>query len=357
MGSPNVSVGRRAPSRWAAIDSPYGPAPMTTVGCMCLGLQPMAAAIAGHMGTAPRDSTPRPGTRLKSPESGRRPNEPSTPRGRLSPPLGKATIDPGHASASTGLMPTVGAVHPDVYARWTRSPQPVDSGGPPPHGRGAAVIEIERAIEPEPGGKTVTQTTQLARVLIADDQTLFRSGLAGLLNQDRRVSVVGQAVDGDDAVKQAATLKPDVVLMDVKMPNLDGVEATRRIVAEHPEVKILILTTFDADTFVLQALRAGASGYVLKDSQPEAIVSSVLAVLSGERVMASVVANRVLDMLTGATTPKDFYNGLTAREIEILKLMATGQANKQIARRLEISEKTVRNHVSHMYEKLQIYER
>ena len=94
IGSPNVSVGRRAPSRWAAIDSPYGPAPMTTVGCMCLGLQPMAAAIAGHMGTAPRDSTPRPGTRLKSPESGRRPNEPSTPRGRLSPPLGKATIDP-----------------------------------------------------------------------------------------------------------------------------------------------------------------------------------------------------------------------------------------------------------------------
>ena len=203
----------------------------------------------------------------------------------------------------------------------------------------------------------MAQTTQLARVLIADDQTLFRSGLARLLTEDKRVSVVGQAVDGLDAVKQASAHNPDVVLMDLKMPNLDGVEATRKIVAEHPEIKILILTTFDADTFVLQALRAGASGYVLKDSQPEAIVSSVLAVLSGERVMASVVANRVLDMLTGATTPKDFYNGLTAREIEILKLMATGQANKQIARRLEISEKTVRNHVSHMYEKLQIYER
>ena len=204
---------------------------------------------------------------------------------------------------------------------------------------------------------TAQTTTQVARVLIADDQTLFRSGLAGLLNDDNRVTVVGQAVDGQDAVNQAGILKPDVVLMDVKMPNLDGVEATRRIVAEHPDIKILILTTFDADTFVLQALRAGASGYVLKDAQPQAIVSSILAVLSGERVMASVVANRVLDMLTGTTTPKDFYNGLTAREIEILKLMATGQANKQIARRLEISEKTVRNHVSHMYEKLQIYER
>jgi DNA-binding NarL/FixJ family response regulator len=204
---------------------------------------------------------------------------------------------------------------------------------------------------------SVDTVTQVARVLIADDQTLFRTGLAGLLHSDRRVNVVGEAVDGADAVKLVDELKPDVVLMDVKMPNLDGVEATRRIVADHPEVKILILTTFDADTFVLQALRAGASGYVLKNSQPEAIVSSILAVLSGERVMASAVANRVLDMLSGTTTPKDFYNGLTAREIEILKLMAVGQANKQIARKLEISEKTVRNHVSHMYEKLQIYER
>src|SRR5207249_6014840 len=199
--------------------------------------------------------------------------------------------------------------------------------------------------------------TRVARVLIADDQTLFRTGLARLLDEDPRVEVVGQAVDGADVVKRAAALHPDVILMDLKMPNLDGVEATRRIVAEHPEIKVLILTTFDADTYVLQALRAGASGYVLKDAQPQAIVSSILAVLSGERVMASVVANRVLDMLTGTTTPKDFYNGLTAREIEILKLMAVGQANKQIARRLEISEKTVRNHVSHMYEKLQIYER
>ena len=199
--------------------------------------------------------------------------------------------------------------------------------------------------------------TRGARVLIVDDQTLFRTGLARLLDDDPRVEVVGQAVDGADAVKLAATLKPDVILMDLKMPNLDGSEATRRIVAEHPEIKILILSTFDADTYVLQALRAGASGYVLKDSQPDAIVSSILAVISGERVMANAVANRVLDMLSGTTTPKDFYDGLTAREVEILKLLAAGQANKQIARRLAISEKTVRNHVSHMYEKLQIYDR
>ncbi|HYS02865.1 MAG TPA: response regulator transcription factor [Candidatus Eisenbacteria bacterium] len=204
---------------------------------------------------------------------------------------------------------------------------------------------------------TAQAAPQVARVLIADDQTLFRSGLARLLEEDPRVQIVGQAVDGLDAVKQAGTLKPDVVLMDLKMPNLDGVEATRKIVNEHPEIRVLVLTTFDADSYVLHALRAGASGYVLKDSQAPAIVSSILAVAAGERVMASAVANRVVDMLTGTTTPKEFYDGLTAREVEILKLLATGQANKQIAYHLRISEKTVRNHVSNMYAKLQIYDR
>ena len=199
--------------------------------------------------------------------------------------------------------------------------------------------------------------TRVARVLIADDQTLFRSGLARLLDEDPRVEVVGQATDGADVVNRVGTLKPDVVLMDIKMPNVDGIEATRRIVADHPEVKILVLTTFDADSYVLQALRAGASGYVLKDSLPEAVVSSILSVMAGERVMASAVANRVLDMVTGSTTPKEFYDGLTVREVEIMKLLASGQANKQIARKLGISEKTVRNHVSHMYEKLHIYDR
>jgi DNA-binding NarL/FixJ family response regulator len=195
------------------------------------------------------------------------------------------------------------------------------------------------------------------RVLIADDQTLFRSGLARLLAEDPRLTLVGQAADGVDAVKKAAALKPDIVLMDLKMPGLDGVEATAQIVASQPDVKVLILTTFDADRYVLQALRAGATGYVLKDSEPAAISSSIMAVLSGERVMAGAVANRVLDMLTGASTPKAFYDGLTAREVEILKLMATGKPNKQIAFSLKISEKTVRNHISHIYEKLQIYDR
>jgi DNA-binding NarL/FixJ family response regulator len=195
------------------------------------------------------------------------------------------------------------------------------------------------------------------RVLIADDQTLFRVGLARLLEEDERVKIVGQAGDGAEAVKLAGSLKPDVVLMDLKMPNLDGIEATRQIAATYPGVKVLLLTTFEADNHVIQALKAGASGYILKDSKPDSIVSSLLAVMAGERVMASAVANRVLEMLTGTTTPKEFYDGLTGREIEILKLLAGGMANKQIAYKLKISEKTVRNHVSNMYEKLNIYDR
>jgi len=199
--------------------------------------------------------------------------------------------------------------------------------------------------------------TKAARVLIVDDQTLFRTGLASLLAGDERIDIVGQAIDGADAVKQAIKLKPDVVLMDIKMPNTDGIEATRQIVEAIPGIKVLILTTFETDSQVIQALKAGASGYVLKDSSAAAIVSSIVAVMSGERVMASAVANRVLEMLTGTATPKEFYDGLTNREIEILKLLANGMANKQIAYRLKISEKTVRNHVSNMYQKLGIYDR
>ena len=198
---------------------------------------------------------------------------------------------------------------------------------------------------------------RVARVLIADDQTLFRRGLARLLEEDPRIALVGQAADGHDAVKKAAALRPDVVLMDLRMPGMDGAEATQQIIREHPEVKVLILSTFEADSYVLQALKEGASGYILKDAEPAAIASSIMSVLSGERVMAGAVANRVLDMLTGSSTPKEFYDGLTAREVEILKLMAKGQANKQIAFNLKISEKTVRNHISHIYEKLQIYDR
>lgn len=208
-----------------------------------------------------------------------------------------------------------------------------------------------------PSWKLPLITGKPVRVLVADDQTLFRAGLARILADDPRVTVIGVAADGVEAVRMCRELHPDVVLMDVRMPNLDGIKATEQIKANTPEIPVLILTTFEADSHVLAALRAGASGYVLKDSEPESIVSSLLAVRSGERVMSGPVAQRVLGMLTGDTTPKDFYDGLTAREIEILKLIAEGSANKQIAYKLSISEKTVRNHISNMYEKLQIFDR
>jgi DNA-binding NarL/FixJ family response regulator len=209
----------------------------------------------------------------------------------------------------------------------------------------------------EKGNSQLATQARTVRVLIADDQTLFRSGLARLLQEDPRITLAGEAAHGLEAVEKAASLKPDVVLMDLKMPGMDGVAATAKITAEHPGVKVLILSTFDADSYVLQALRAGACGYVLKDAQPSAIVSSIMAVLAGERVMAGAVANRVLDLLTGASTPKEFYDGLTSREVEILKLIASGKPNKQIAFTLKISEKTVRNHICHIYEKLDIYDR
>jgi len=160
-----------------------------------------------------------------------------------------------------------------------------------------------------------------------------------------------------EAVRRCRALEPDVVLMDIKMPNLDGIQATEQIVAACPGIPVLILTTFEADSQVLAALRAGASGYVLKDSDLEALISSILVVRSGERVLAGPVAERVLGMMTGDATPKDFYDGLTSREIEVLKLIASGAANKQIAYKLSISEKTVRNHISNMYEKLQLFDR
>ena len=199
--------------------------------------------------------------------------------------------------------------------------------------------------------------TRAIGLLIADDQALFRSGLARLFADDVRVEVLGEAADGAEAVRLAARLKPDVVLMDLRMPNLDGVEATRQILTANPAVKVIVLTTFDTDNQVLLALQAGASGFALKDTTPEAIIHAIEAVMAGQRVMASQVAQRVLDMISGVKSPKDFYDGLTAREVEILRLVAGGQANKQVAYQLRISEKTVRNHISHIYEKLGIYDR
>jgi DNA-binding NarL/FixJ family response regulator len=189
-------------------------------------------------------------------------------------------------------------------------------------------------------------------VLIADDQTLFRSGLAALLDKDPRVIVVGQAANGEEAVRMVDELKPDLVLMDLKMPGMEGVEATRLIHTKHPKVAVIILSSFSGDGHLIQALEAGASGYVLKDTNVATIVNSMLAIAGGARVMSGAIADRLLGMVS--SKPRESYDGLTAREVEILKLVAIGLANKQIAYRLKVSEKTVRNHISNMYEKLGI---
>ncbi len=198
---------------------------------------------------------------------------------------------------------------------------------------------------------------EVVRVMVVDDNALFRLGLTRLLNDDRRLYVVAQAGDGREAVEQAAQHHPDVVLMDVRMPNMDGIEAMQSINAAQPDVKVLFLSSFEAEGGVLQALSHGAGGYVLKDAMPRSIINSILAVDSGERVLSQAVANRVVEMASGVRGASRELDGLTSREIEVLKLLAGGLVNKQIAYRLRINEKTVRNHVSRAYKKIGVADR
>jgi NarL family two-component system response regulator LiaR len=195
------------------------------------------------------------------------------------------------------------------------------------------------------------------RLLVADDQTLFRKALVEMLERSPRLTVVDQVGDGRSAVQKALELQPDVVVMDIRMPVLDGVEATKLILAERPATRILILTAFETDRHVLQALQAGASAYILKDSEPDALISGILAVHAGQRIVTGAAANRVVDMLTNSGPTRAYYDNLTPREIEILTLLASGLANKQIAHRVKISDKTVRNHISNIYEKVKVVDR
>ena len=195
------------------------------------------------------------------------------------------------------------------------------------------------------------------RVLIVDDNALFRLGLKKLLKEERRLEVVADAADGSEAVEMSARYKPDVVLMDSRMPTMDGIEAMRRIAADQPDVKVLFLSSFENEADVLHALRGGAGGYVLKDAMPDEIINGILAVDSGGRVLAESVAHRMVEIASGGRKPDDNTDGMTSREVEVLKLMSSGLANKQIGYRLKISEKTVRNHISHIYEKIGVVDR
>jgi DNA-binding NarL/FixJ family response regulator len=200
----------------------------------------------------------------------------------------------------------------------------------------------------------------LIRVLLADDQALVRSGFRMILDSRDDVEVVGEAQDGLEAVDLAAELGPDVILMDVRMPKLDGVEATRRIVASGAEARILILTTFDLDEYVYEAIRAGASGFLLKDVQPVELVDAIRVVAAGNALLGTTVTKRLLERFTDGspqTTPPPTLDALTDREREILALMAGGLSNSEIADRLVVGETTVKTHVSSILRKLGVRDR
>jgi DNA-binding NarL/FixJ family response regulator len=197
------------------------------------------------------------------------------------------------------------------------------------------------------------------RVVVADDHPLFRQGIAALLRDAAETQVVGEAADGAEAIALTEQHVPDVVVMDVSMPGLDGVTATRRLLAAHPGVAVLMLTMMDDDGLVFEAIQAGARGYVLKGSQPSEILRAVLAVAEGQAIFGAGVAARLGAYFRGGTPALEpgSFPELTPREREILTLVAGGHENVTIARRLDLSEKTVRNNVSNIFTKLRVTSR
>ena len=200
------------------------------------------------------------------------------------------------------------------------------------------------------------------RVLVADDQALVRSGFRMILEARDDIEVVGEAEDGAQALELARRRRPDVILMDVRMPRLDGVEATRRLVEAGSEARVLILTTFDLDEYVYEALRAGASGFLLKDVQPAQLVEAIRVVARGEALLAPTVTRRLLDRFAQVLPaspgePPPAVSSLTERELEVLGLLASGLSNAELAERLFLSETTVKTHVSSILRKLGLRDR
>lgn len=193
----------------------------------------------------------------------------------------------------------------------------------------------------------------MIRVAIADDQALVRAGFAALIDDTDDLTIVGQAADGNDAIQLAAAARPDVMLMDIRMPTLDGIAATRAIVERHPHVRIIVLTTFELDDYVFAALRAGASGFLTKDVDPDQLRSAIRHVADGHALLSPSVTRRVIDTFA-TTTPTDpqRLGVLTEREIDVLRLVATGLSNDEIAQQLIISPLTAKTHVSRLLTKL-----
>jgi len=202
----------------------------------------------------------------------------------------------------------------------------------------------------------------MIRILLADNEALVRGGLRMILEAQHDFEVVGEAADGVDAVEQARLLGPDLVLMDIRMPDLDGLEATRRVlIGPQPVPKVLVLTTFDLDDYVYAAIRAGASGFLLKTTPPDQLVHGVRAVMSGDALLAPQITRRLLDRFIqrpppSSTTPSELAE-LTPRELEVLRLIADGHSNAEIAATLFLSEATIKSHVNHLLTKLDLRDR
>lgn len=197
----------------------------------------------------------------------------------------------------------------------------------------------------------------MIRLLVVDDQRLIRQGLNALLKLETSLQIIGEAADGHEAIQQVEVLKPDVVLMDVRMPNMDGVAATRDICQRFPETKVLVLTTFDDDEYVAQAVRYGASGYLLKDTPPEELVQAIHAVHKGYTHLGPGLANKLVQQAPQQVTLPPGWTELTPREHDILRLIAQGANNQEIAEALYISEKTVKNHLTSIFSRLNVRDR
>jgi DNA-binding NarL/FixJ family response regulator len=202
----------------------------------------------------------------------------------------------------------------------------------------------------------------LIRILIADDQALVRGGFRMILEAQDDLEVVGEAADGHEVVEQARRLKPDVVLMDIRMPGVDGIEATKRLLAGRTECpRVVMLTTFDLDEYVYEAMRAGASGFLLKTVPPGQLAGAVRAVVAGDSLLAPEITRRLLESFVrrpppGSGTPHELV-GLTKRELEVLKLVASGLSNAEIAQQLYVSDATVKTHVARVFTKLNVRDR
>jgi len=197
------------------------------------------------------------------------------------------------------------------------------------------------------------------RVLVADDQSMVRAGFRMLLGGEEDIEVVAEASNGLEAVEKAARYRPAVVLMDIRMPELDGLEATRRVLADDDAPRVLILTTFDLDEYVYEALRIGASGFVLKDDPPEQLLAAIRTVADGQALLSPAITQRVIEQFTRIPhrTPPKQLEDLTERELEVFRLIARGLSNAEIGRELFISDTTVKTHITHILHKLDLRDR